>query len=130
MTQKELDKQLKGRWEGGRGGYYECDQGWFPIISQLDLDIRQLVPDYTIFQIKEKFGGLRFYIGFLQEDVCEEVYNLIQKAERVAAETCECCGEPGVLCRRGGWLKTLCKSCFVDWTKYCDRPSEYGVDLK
>lgn len=130
MTKTELDKQLKGRWEGGRGGYYECDQGWFPIISQLDLDIRKIAPDYTILQIKEKFGGLRYYIGSLHENVFDKVHDIIKDAEKTAAKTCECCGEPGTLCRRGGWLKTLCQGCFIDWTEYDDRPSEYGVSLE
>jgi hypothetical protein len=131
MTKEQLEKQLENHWSSGRRNVFiECDPGWYPIISQLDLDIRKVAPDYTILQIKEKFGGLRYYIGSLHESVFDQVHAIISEAERVADETCECCGEPGELCRRGGWLKTLCKQCFVEWTEYDERPAEYGVQLK
>ena len=131
MTKTELEKQLKHHWHGGRRGVFiECDEGWFPIIARLDADIRKLAPDYTILQIKEKFGGLRYYIGSLHESVFDQVHAIIGEAEKIAAKTCECCGEPGELCRRGGWLKTLCKQCFTDWTEYDDRPAESGVSLE
>lgn len=131
MKKAQLEKQLKHHWHGGRRSVFiECDEGWYPIIAQLDMDIRKVTPDYTILQIKEKFGGLRYYIGALQEDVFDKVHGIIADAEEIAAKTCECCGEPGVLCRRGGWLKTLCQNCFTDWTEYDNRQSEYGVSLE
>lgn len=34
---------------------------WYPNIIELDMKLSRLHPDYTILQIKEKFGGLRFY---------------------------------------------------------------------
>jgi hypothetical protein len=130
MTKEQLEQQLKHHWDGGRRNVFlECDAGWYPIIAQLDKDIRKLAPDYTILQIKEKFGGLRYYIGALQENVFDQVYEIIEGAEKLAAKTCECCGEPGALCRRAGWLKTLCKSCFAEWTEYNALPAEYGISL-
>ena len=130
MNKTKLEKQLKHHFHGGkRKVLLECDSGWFPIIAKLDMDIRKLAPEYVILQIKEKFGGLRYYIGALREDVFEQVHALIKEAEQIASKTCECCGEEGTLCRRGGWLKTLCQDCFKDWTEYDDRPAEYGVQL-
>jgi hypothetical protein len=37
---------------------------WFPIIKKLDEDLAELVPEYSLDQLKEKFGGLRYYVSF------------------------------------------------------------------
>lgn len=60
-------------------------------------------------QVKEKFGGLRFYL------TCgtDEMYEAIRKAEEEADRTCERCGMPGES-RGGGWIKTLCNRCNDD----------------
>jgi hypothetical protein len=39
-------------------------KGWCDIIDQLDRDITEIDPDYSITQVKEKFGTLRFYADF------------------------------------------------------------------
>jgi hypothetical protein len=61
-------------------------------------------PNYFIAQIKEKFGGLRYYIGGEKTDV--EI--LISEAEALAYQTCEECGRPGVLREEFSWIVTLC----------------------
>lgn len=57
-------------------------------------------------QVKEKFGGMRFYTSGTDDFV----EGLIHMAEQWAARTCEYCGMPGKL-RGGGWLSTLCDKC-------------------
>lgn len=42
------------------------DPWYYPILRAHD-EITKLVPDYNISQIKEKFGGLRFYIDIPPE---------------------------------------------------------------
>jgi hypothetical protein len=54
-------------------------------------------------QVKEKFGGLRFYY----EGGDDQVHGMVRMAESWASVTCEVCGKPGQL-RSGGWIKTLC----------------------
>lgn len=54
-------------------------------------------------QVKEKFGGLRFYY----HGGDEAVSGMVRMAESWAASTCETCGETGTL-RPGGWIRTLC----------------------
>lgn len=54
-------------------------------------------------QIKEKFGGLRFYYSGGDSHVAGMVFF----AEYLCGMTCEVSGEPGELCMRGGWYKTL-----------------------
>lgn len=102
-------------------------EGWWPIIKalcrQIDYHIKwknqtreQLlkdnpydhpIPDHVeqvvVAQIKEKFGGLRFYY----DGGDERVYGMVRMAESWAAHTCEECGAPGKQ-RGGGWIRTLC----------------------
>lgn len=62
----------------------------------------QLVP--VAAQVKEKFGGLRFYVNGANE----EHYNYILFAENMSYRTCEVCGSPGKLYTQG-WHTTLCE---------------------
>lgn len=65
--------------------------------------IPEEVEPVTVAQIKEKFGGLRFYY----DGGDDKVDGMVQMAESWAAHTCEECGKPGKF-RTGGWLRTLC----------------------
>lgn len=80
---------------------YFCD-----ICSKDGRDV-QVVAD----QIKEKFGGLRFYVSIYGTENVEDciIDDIISEAERKAVNTCEITGENGSLCNRGGWYKTLCR---------------------
>lgn len=90
-----------------------CGEGWWPIITELCGQIqhhinwknRQLdiVPQVVVGQIKEKFGGLRFYYSGGDD----EISGMVRMAEAWANNTCETCGLPGKS-RDGGWIKTLC----------------------
>lgn len=83
-----------------------CGEGWAPLIDRLIGDLIALGWDKHIGQVKEKFGGLRFYIG----SGTSEIFDRIDKAEAESQITCENCGEPGHE-RGGGWIKTLCDNC-------------------
>jgi hypothetical protein len=61
-------------------------------------------------QVKEKFGGLRFYMT----SGSDEIYDLINKAEVLSRKTCEECGQPGEE-GAGSWIRTLCESCHKNW---------------
>lgn len=65
------------------------DDIWYPIIKQLDEDIAALAPDYSLDQLKEKFGGLRYYVSLPEHTSAETfdaVHALIRKAEDDCAE--------------------------------------------
>lgn len=97
--------------------WFECDDGWASLIAELEAKLKALSPDYTVSQVKEKFGGLRYYAnpGEVDPETSERFYDLIREAEAKSYETCERCGRPGQLARRGGggWYKTLCPACAV-----------------
>lgn len=87
---------------------FACDDGWFDLIWRLseDLDKMDLPESFSILQVKEKFGTLRFYT----DGETEESGNRVDEAEEESGRTCERCGKPGER-RGGGWIRTLCDKC-------------------
>jgi hypothetical protein len=86
-------------------GFFECDSGWYQIIKDLIVDLIELGWNKEICQVKEKFGGLRFYIN----EGSDEMHARISKAEDLSYETCEVTGKPGQLRTDIGWYTTLCE---------------------
>ena len=87
---------------------FECGDGWFELLKELS---EKLEPLGTVAaQVKEKFGGLRFYTTGELVEVADEVDKAIDVAEMRAWGTCELCGEPGE-CNDEGWLSVRCEEC-------------------
>ena len=70
----------------------------------------ELVPRAS--QIKEKFGGLRFYTG----SATKEQHEIIWYTESISNYVCEVCGARGKH-RPSSWVKTLCNK---HWKEYQD----------
>lgn len=79
----------------------ECEKGWESLYGPLME--RCKAEGVEIFQIKEKYGELRFYTG----PASEELLDAINEATRRSRRICEVCGEPGKL-YTSGWWRTLC----------------------
>jgi hypothetical protein len=120
---EELEQRLVERWptwfntEGdirdtamARG--FEHDDGWFDILWRLCGDLEPLVAEFEketglqfeVLQVKEKFGGLRFYVNCRKEGAIRQ---RIGAAAQESFHTCEVCGQPGKL-REERLIKTLC----------------------
>lgn len=102
---------------------FECGDGWYQIIDSLCLNIQshidwqnenfakgyphyeKPVPQVVATQVKEKFGGLRFYY----EGGDDVIDGMVRMAESWAINCCEECGAPGTQNSRG-WIKTLCET--------------------
>lgn len=111
-------------------------EGWYEIVDQLCCDIEALVapePErIEVRQIKEKFGGLRFYFAWDRDadlfldlhgdggirtlvteahgpQVMTGIRALVTAASERSEQTCQRCGAPGTLTTRGGWVSTLCE---------------------
>ena len=73
-----------------------CGDGWKEIIRNTHEKLKYIDPDYTIAQIKEKFGGLRYYYDHSFEsydDLRREIMDdIVAAAELEASRTCELCG--------------------------------------
>ena len=112
---KKMETQFPKMFANPYGGF-AVGPGWWPIIESLCANIqshtdwwnknretRPVVEQVEVNQIKEKFGGLRFYYSG-GDDV---VSGIERMAESMSAVMCETCGAPG-RSRRGGWIQTLC----------------------
>lgn len=96
---------------------FECGDGWFTILDCLCGIIQSHIDNVTKYQygvlthcpqvianqVKEKYGGLRFYY----HGGDDEIAGMVRMAEHMALRTCEECGKPGKT-REGGWIRTLC----------------------
>ena len=92
---------------------FECGDGWYNIIDALCSSMQHYYDNNgtglhqpVASQVKEKYGTLRFYY----DGGGDYTEGMVWLAETLSAQTCESCGQPGVL-RKGGWLKTLCEEC-------------------
>jgi hypothetical protein len=118
--EEKYPKMLSGKYGG-----FAIGKGWWIIVDKLmgqiqwhidgsiknnkwDLendktDVRPIIQQVTVAQIKEKFGGLRFYY----DGGDEYIHGLVSMAESWADIACEECGGIGER-RSGGWIRTLC----------------------
>lgn len=87
--------------------------GWQPLLDELEARLEATGVPYTVVQIKEKFGGLRYYVDFGvdYDEVPSEFFKAIDDAELRSYVTCEFCGKPGKPTPPPGWVKTLCEEC-------------------
>ena len=84
---------------------FDCEDGWFDLIYDLSQKLEIVNPECEASQVKEKFGGLRFYT-----DSCnEEGHKLIREYQAKSYTICEVCGKPGKLREDIGWIRTLCE---------------------
>ena len=99
---------------------FSCGDGWYELIDGLSAALEKKIVELKekrtpaeelpkAVQVKEKFGGLRFYMSC----ATEEMYKLIHDAENKSYTICETCGAEGEI-RHGGWVRTLCDKCAKD----------------
>ncbi len=123
---KRMEEKYPEMFSEPYGGF-AVGAGWWPIIEALCRQIdsytkwrnntreallkdnphKHPIPDavqqVVVQQVKEKFGGLRFYYNGGDEFI----RGLETMAEIWASCSCEECGKPGER-RGGGWVRTLC----------------------
>lgn len=96
----------------------ECDDGWYWLIDKL-CDTIQNYTDINgkdqveATQVKEKFGGLRFYVIGAND----LVDGMIWLAESMSHNICEKCGSTKDVSSTKGWIVTLCKTCMEEYKK-------------
>jgi hypothetical protein len=72
-------------------------------VSEFLEQVECKIEPVTVIQVKEKFGGLRFYY----DGGDEYIQGAVSMAERMSYSICEECGNLGKS-RSGGWVRTLC----------------------
>lgn len=132
MKTEELIAKYPKIFKDYEGNPYRCNwsgvpSGWLPIIDDLCGAIQDYI-DYTSSwdkasekmvhptqvtcdQMKEKFGGLRFY----ESGGDSYVQGMIMMAEHLADNTCEECGSrEEVGSTNKGWITTICRNCVTE----------------
>ena len=108
LTSKYL--QAKDRYESAKE-YFDEDgkYPWGKPITAEEVEEKRLAMEEeadkvpVVVQVKEKFGGLRFYVNA----ATDEHYNYINFAESMSYRICEVCGSPGKR-YTDGWHQVLC----------------------
>jgi len=104
QAKERYENRVQWKADGGsypwKGGKPITDEEIAEAKSEMD-EQEQLVP--VAAQVKEKFGGLRFYI----DGGTDEHYNYIRFAESMSYKTCEVCGAPGTY-YPFGWHHVAC----------------------
>jgi hypothetical protein len=108
---KDLEQKLANRWPNwfdldgdphqtcmSRG--FQHGDGWFNLVSRLCEQIEEVVDEqeqpFKVEQVKEKFGGLRFYTNSLNN----AIFTLVQTSELESFRICEVCGKGDVAGRQ------------------------------
>jgi len=98
---------MKARHEHGvtlRSAKNAVGPGWHGLIEAAYKRLKK--EDVIVLQVKEKFGGLRIYVG----GASSETHDFIESLEAQSYHICEFCGDPGKT-RNLGWTFTLCEKC-------------------
>jgi hypothetical protein len=107
----------------GKVNWYGVPTGWLPIIDKLCGAIQEYIDHHVSYtkdgqykpnqvkcsQMKEKFGGLRFYT----DGHDEVVDGMIKMAEYWCDHTCQDCSSEEDLGITSGWVSVLCRSCAI-----------------
>ena len=67
--------------------------------------------EYHVFQVKEKYGGLRWYDSGVPKNIWDKYAAWLKKYEDLSEQTCISCGKPGIM-RDGGWISPWCDDCY------------------
>jgi hypothetical protein len=94
-------------------GYPSCGEGWRDLLERACVRIEAALADgggtFRASQIKEKFGGLRFYWwGQVSPETAARISDALALAEARSFCSCETCGAEGQLYRHGGISMTRC----------------------
>lgn len=136
MKERNKDKILTFRelYDSLHFNMIECGDGWFDLIYTLSADIMHLchknnVEKYPhlgecprVVQVKEKFGGLRYYIVNVKDaEIAAEIDQLIGVACERSFKICEQCGESAcqdwTRVTKSSWQRTLCVPCWKLYDK-------------
>lgn len=103
----DITKRVPEGWYG-----LTTPPGWDTIVSDTHMALKAIDPNYEVHQIKEKFGGLRYYCSL---DSDPEARKIIDAAEKASYNTCQNCGstspEVNTSQNNGHWVTTTCPKC-------------------
>lgn len=94
----------------------ETGDGWFELIYNLSKDISNISKNIEAVQVKEKFGGLRFYWSGknLTNEQTNKIDEQVNEAEEKSYKICEKCGSTDNVTQTDGWIVSLCPKCMKE----------------
>ena len=115
FKQRELDRTVTAMCYG-----IACGDGWYTLIDEMCGNIQNRIEnvnrgkpeeehiDCQATQVKEKFGGLRFYV----QGSDDFIDGIIDLAESMSYRICSECGNTSTPNEnKRGWIYTLCDNC-------------------
>lgn len=98
-------------WDGTWTKLDMMPKGWREAFGEMMCEeIAQYAPeDYGVFDIKEKYGSLRWY----DYNGNEDIDRIIGEYEDISAHICFVCGRPDIpQTTRDWWIEPICKDCY------------------
>ena len=114
FAQKDLSIQESAMpWE------LECGDGWYWLVDNLCRTIQSYLKhndienkiQIEVTQVKEKYGGLRFYY----QGGDKLIDGMVWLAENLSYKICEQCGATEGVTQTKGWIVTLCPKCMKEY---------------
>lgn len=97
--------------------FIDCaPKGWAKLCEDLCAELKVLFDsigfkDYSLCQVKEKYGSLRWYEGSgVPIKIGDEYSKIVRKYEELSEKTCCVCGAPATKISRG-WICPFCDKC-------------------
>lgn len=105
-------EDIKRRQTGAWSGQFSIGRGWWRLASELNEQLKEIDPTYSVQQVKEKFGAMRFYAQpseGLDSELVRMFHKAIRRADEASTTICERCGRPARQRAMGLWVSTLCE---------------------
>ena len=110
FRQKDLPKEESCMYWG-----IDTEDGWYWLIDSLCSSIQWTIdhnphlniPQVEAEQVKQKFGGLRFYFSGGSLDIS----GMVHYAENLSYKICENCGSIKNVTQTKGYVQSLCEDC-------------------
>lgn len=117
---------FKDNWTGETSKDYDYSftliddlpRGWMMafgdnLLKELKQELlsENLLEEYSILQIKEKYGGLRWYDHGGTDKWYDEI---LPKYEKMSFKTCIYCGKPAKWISKGWWITPYCNKCKIE----------------
>ena len=96
--------------ESGMNFGLQVGDGWYWLIDMICLQLQKYHKSVIAFQVKQKFGELRFYVN----GATERQRAIIEFGQMLSLSICEKCGSTDDVLQTnltGSYIETLCKKC-------------------
>ena len=147
ITAQEIMEKYPRLYDSGVRCGFSCPEGWLHLVDLLSTNLSFLldtkVPkdksfEIVVDQVKEKFGGLRYYVFYRYDEddlelakLAEYFDGIIRFAESISTSMCQVCGSPANKVVNGGIVSAACSkhSSFGDYPAQNKRKGSVALDF-